>query len=168
MSIRWENPSSGRRRADDETASARWCYTSKGRCRSDEKIRRRADEEPMMKQRRPDDVIRCSADADPMSKTIIGPMKLSVIGPMKHPSRARHRADEVVLVGDVLAAAGLLMETPARPPLSMEMNTVALKLPASWPDNPRKWFLYCEGKFRIHKAARWTGTRLVANCNTKL
>ena len=28
------------------------------------------------------------------------------------------------------AAAGLLMETPARPPLSMEMNTVALKLPA--------------------------------------
>ena len=52
-----------------------------------------------MKQRRPDDVIRCSADADPMSKTIIGPMKLSVIGPMKHPSRARHRADEVVLVG---------------------------------------------------------------------
>ena len=30
----------------------------------------------------------------------------------------------------VLAAAGLLMETPARPPLSMEMNTVALKLPA--------------------------------------
>ena len=52
-----------------------------------------------MKQRRPDDVIRCSADADPMSKTIIGPMKLSVIGPMKHPSWARHRADEVVLVG---------------------------------------------------------------------
>ena len=52
-----------------------------------------------MKQRRPDDVIRCSADADPMSKTIIGPMKLSVIGPMKHTSRARHRADEVVLVG---------------------------------------------------------------------
>ena len=31
---------------------------------------------------------------------------------------------------DVLAAAGLLMETPVRPPLSMEMNTVALKLPA--------------------------------------
>ena len=55
---------------------------------------------------------------------------------------------------DVLAAAGLLMETPARPLLSMEMNTVALKLPALWPDNPRKWFLYCEGKFRIHKAAR--------------
>ena len=77
-------------------------YTSKGRCRSDEKIRRRADEEPMMKQRRPDDVIRCSADADPMSKTIIGPMKLSVIGPMKHPSRARHRADDVVLVGILL------------------------------------------------------------------
>ena len=31
---------------------------------------------------------------------------------------------------DVLAAVGLLMETSARPPLSMEMNTVALKLPA--------------------------------------
>ena len=56
----------------------------------------------MMKQRRPDDVIRCSADADPMSKTIIGPMKLSVIGQMKHPSRARHRADEVVLVGQAV------------------------------------------------------------------
>ena len=51
---------------------------------------------------------------------------------------------------DVLAAAGLSMETPGRPP-SMEINTVALKLPALWPDNPRKWFLYCEGKFRIHK-----------------
>ena len=58
-----------------------------------------------MKQRRPDDVIRCSADADPMSKTTIGPMKLSVIGPMKHPSRARHRADEVVLVGPYLCSA---------------------------------------------------------------
>ena len=52
---------------------------------------------------------------------------------------------------NVLAAAGLLMETPGRPPLSREINTVALKLPALWPDNPRKWFLYCEGKFRIHK-----------------
>ena len=52
---------------------------------------------------------------------------------------------------DVLAAAGLSMETPGRPPLSMEINTGALKLPALWPDNPRKWFLYCEGKFRIHK-----------------
>ena len=52
---------------------------------------------------------------------------------------------------DVLAAAGLSMETPPLPPLSMEINTVALKLPALWPDNPRKWFLYCEGKFRLHK-----------------
>ena len=51
---------------------------------------------------------------------------------------------------DVLAAAGLSIETPRRP-TSMEINTVALKLPALWPDNPRKWFLYCEGKFRIHK-----------------
>ena len=61
-----------------------------------------------MKQRRPDDVIRCSADADPMSKTIIGPMKLSVIGPMKHPSWTRHRADEVVLVGNVDTIMDLL------------------------------------------------------------
>ena len=52
---------------------------------------------------------------------------------------------------DALAAAGLSMERPGRPPLSMEINTVALKLLALWPDNPRKWFLYCEGKFRIHK-----------------
>ena len=72
----------------------------------------------------------------------------------------RSRANGIVCArtidasNDVLAAAGLLMETPARPPLSMEMNTVALHLPALWPDNPRKWFLYCEGKFRIHKAAR--------------
>ena len=28
---------------------------------------------------------------------------------------------------------------------------MALKLPALWPDNPRKWFLYCEGKLRLHK-----------------
>ena len=28
---------------------------------------------------------------------------------------------------------------------------MAVKLPALWPDNPRNWFLYCEGKFRIHK-----------------
>ena len=43
------------------------------------------------------------------------------------------------------------METPPLPPLSMEIDTVALKLPALWPDNPRKWLLYCEGKFRVHK-----------------
>ena len=74
------------------------------------------------------------------------------------PSRAEllSARETIYTSNDVLAAAGLLMETPARPPLSMEMNTVALKLPAllKWPDNPRKWFLYCEGKFRIHKAAR--------------
>ena len=28
---------------------------------------------------------------------------------------------------------------------------MALKLPALWPDNPRKWFLYCERKFRLHR-----------------
>ena len=43
----------------------------------------------------------------------------------------------------MLAGAGLSME--------MEVNTVALKLPALLPDNPRKWFLYCEGKFRLHR-----------------
>ena len=52
---------------------------------------------------------------------------------------------------EVVAAAGLSMEMPPRPPLSMEINTVALKLPALWPDTPRKWFLCCEGKFRLHR-----------------
>ena len=66
-----------------------------------------------MKQRRPDDVIRCSADADPMSKTIIGPMKLSVIGPMKHPSWARHRVDEVVLVPTLITPSSLPLAHPA-------------------------------------------------------
>ena len=47
----------------------------KGRCRFDEKIRRRAEEEPMMKQRRPDDVIHQRADVDPMRKSVVGPMK---------------------------------------------------------------------------------------------
>ena len=28
---------------------------------------------------------------------------------------------------------------------------MALKLPALWPGNPRKWFSYCEGKFRLHR-----------------
>ena len=40
------------------------------------------------------------------------------------------RRETIDTSDDVLAAVGLLMETPARPPLSMEMNTVALKLPA--------------------------------------
>ena len=56
---------------------------------------------------------------------------------------------------NVLAAAGLSMETPPLPPppppLSMEINTMTLKLPALWSDNPRKWFLYCEGKCRLHR-----------------
>ena len=69
----------------------------------------------------------------------------------------RSRADGIVCArtidasNDVLAAAG---GNASSPPLCMEMNTVALNLPALWPDNPRKWVLYCEGKFRIHKAAR--------------
>ena len=51
---------------------------------------------------------------------------------------------------DVLAAAGLLMETPARPPPAKHGNEHGGVKTASViirPDNPRKWFLYCEGKF---------------------
>lgn len=51
---------------------------------------------------------------------------------------------------ELLAAAGISMEMPAHPPLGMEVNAVAVKLPALWPDNPRKWFLHCEAKFRLH------------------
>ena len=28
---------------------------------------------------------------------------------------------------------------------------MALKLPSLWPDNPAKWFLHYEGKFRLHR-----------------
>ena len=52
---------------------------------------------------------------------------------------------------ELLAAAGISMEMPAHPPLGMEVNAVAVKLPALWPDNPRKWFLHCEAKFRLHR-----------------
>ena len=52
----------------------------------------------------------------------------------EHVQRSRAEllsASEIIdTSNDVLAAAGLLMETPAHPPPSMEMNTVALKLPA--------------------------------------
>ena len=36
----------------------------------------------------------------------------------------------------------------------LTMNAVAVKLPALWPDNPNKWFLYCEGKFRLHNFSK--------------
>ena len=48
----------------------------------------------------------------------------------------------------VLAAAGFTLETDRRP---MEVSAVAVKLPALWADNPAKWFLHCEGKFRLHR-----------------
>ena len=50
----------------------------------------------------------------------------------------------------VLAAAGLPIDTPPGPTI----NAVAVKLPALWPDNPNKWFLYCEGKFRLHNISK--------------
>ena len=49
----------------------------------------------------------------------------------------------------VLAAAGLPINTPPCP-----ANDVAVKLPALWPDNPNKWFLYCDGKFRLHNISK--------------
>ena len=49
----------------------------------------------------------------------------------------------------MLAAAGLPINKPASP-ADLTINAVAVKLPALWPDNPNKWFLYCEGKFRLH------------------
>ena len=50
----------------------------------------------------------------------------------------------------VLTAAGLPIDTPPGPTI----NAVAVKLPALWPDNPNKWFLYCEGKFRLHNISK--------------
>ena len=50
----------------------------------------------------------------------------------------------------VLAAAGLPIDTPPGPTI----NAVAVKLPALWPDNPNKCFLYCEGKFRLHNISK--------------
>ena len=62
---------------------------------------------------------------------------------------------------DVLAAAGLLMEAlmhynASSPPAKQgnEHGGVKTASVIIWPDNPRKLFLHCEGKFRINKAAR--------------
>ena len=52
----------------------------------------------------------------------------------------------------VLAAAGLPINKP--PCLALTINAVAVKLPALWPDNTNKWFLYCEGKFRLHNISK--------------
>ena len=50
-------------------------------------------------------------------------------------------------------AAGLQINTPpCRADLTI--NAVAVKLPALWPDNPNKCFLYCEGKFRLHSISK--------------
>ena len=49
----------------------------------------------------------------------------------------------------VLQAAGMDVETPTQ--RTLEVQAVSLKLPALWPDNPEKWFLHCEAKFRLHK-----------------
>ena len=53
----------------------------------------------------------------------------------------------------VLAAAGLPINTPPCP-ADLTINAVAVQLPALWPDNPNKWFLYCEGKFRLHNISK--------------
>ena len=55
----------------------------------------------------------------------------------------------IVTNSAILEAAGLaVVPTPATP---MEINAVGLKLPSLWPDNPAKWFLHSEGKFRLHR-----------------
>ena len=51
----------------------------------------------------------------------------------------------------ILEAAGVaVVPTPATIGPT-EISAVALKLPSLWPDNPAKWFLHCEGKFRLHR-----------------
>ena len=68
----------------------------------------------------------------------------------------RSRADGIVCARTIYASNDVLAPisgcraingNASSPPLSMEMNTVALNLPALWSDNLRKWVLYCEGKF---------------------
>ena len=55
-------------------------------------------------------------------------------------------AQAAIVTGhQVLAAAGLPINAPPCP---------AEKLPALWPDNPNKCFLYCEGKFSLHKISK--------------
>ncbi len=56
----------------------------------------------------------------------------------------------IVTNSATLAAAGVaVVPTPAAIG-PMEISVVGLKLPSLWPDNPAKWFLHCEGNFRLH------------------
>ena len=56
----------------------------------------------------------------------------------------------IVTNSAILEAAGVaVVPTPATIG-PMEISAVALELPSLWPDNPAKWFLHCEGKFRLH------------------
>ena len=57
----------------------------------------------------------------------------------------------IVINSAILEATGAaVVPTPAM--ISpMEISAVLLKLPSLWPDNPAKWFLHCEGKFRLHR-----------------
>ena len=51
----------------------------------------------------------------------------------------------------ILEAAGVAV-VPAPATIGpMEISAVAFKLPSLWPDNPAKWFLHCEEKFRLHR-----------------
>ena len=57
--------------------------------------------------------------------------------------------EEVTANSAVLRVADVAVgEATMRP---TEVHAVGLKLPALWPDNPVKWFLHCEAKFRLHK-----------------
>ena len=69
-------------------------------------------------------------------------------------AKAELAAAQAVIVANsaILEAAGVSSDaTPVTGPRTMEVSAVSLKLPALWPDNPEKWFLHCEGKFRIHR-----------------
>ena len=56
----------------------------------------------------------------------------------------------IVTNSAILEDAGLaVVPTPAAP---MEISAVGLKLPSRWLDNPAKWFLHCEGNFRLHRS----------------
>ena len=70
-----------------------------------------------------------------------------------HPTQAQVEKAKVDLAAAqaVLAAAGLVPEAERVDRRPVEVSAVAVRLPALWPDNPAKWFLHCEGKFRLHR-----------------
>ena len=70
-----------------------------------------------------------------------------------HPTQAQVEKAKVDLAAAqaVLAAAGLVPEAERVDRRPVEVSAVAVSLPALWPDNPAKWFLHCEGKFRLHR-----------------